>query len=314
MTSRRPGSLKNLKTSGGKTSSIPVPPSLTGLREAATRAAHASGRVLMKRFRTRLRVREKPGEGLVTNADLESERTAVAELRRAFPDFGILTEESSARQGRSPGRWILDPLDGTTNYAHGFPNFCVSIAAEWEGEVLVGVIHHPVLGETYTAIRGKGAFVNGQRMRVSSVSHLRDAMLTTGFSSRKEKWLGQEILAFRRLSRVAHAVRRPGSSALDLAQVARGVFDGFWERGLSAWDVAAGALMVQEAGGLVTDFKGGPLRLDSGELLCSNGSLHRAMLREAGLRSQIPSRSRAMGSRVRRQTVLERASAMHSRP
>lgn len=307
MTSRIPGSSKQ------KSSSVLVPPSTTKLRDVAVQAAHAGGRVLMKRFRTRLRVNEKPGEGLVTNADFESERAALSILKRAFPDFGVLTEESSGKQGRSPGRWIVDPLDGTTNYAHGFPTFCVSIAAEWNGEVLVGVIHHPILHETYTAIRGKGAFVNGKRMQVSKTSNLREAMLTTGFSSRKEKWLGQEILAFRRLSRAAHAVRRPGSSALDLAQVARGVFDGFWERGLSPWDVAAGALMVREAGGLVTDFKGGPLRLDSGELLCSNGVIHRALLREAGLRSQPNPRVRAMGSRTRRRTALERASVMHSR-
>lgn len=296
-----------------KSSPVPAAPSAPKLRDVAIRAAHASGRVLMRHFRTKLRVSEKPGEGLVTNADFESERAALAVLRREFPDFGILTEESSGREGSGPGRWIIDPLDGTTNYAHGFPTFCVSIAAEWNGEVIVGVIYHPVLRETYTAIRGRGAFVAGARMRVSSTSHLRDAMLTTGFSSRKEKWLGQEILAFRRLSRAAHAVRRPGSSALDLAQVARGVFDGFWERGLSAWDVAAGALMVREAGGLVTDFKGGPLRLDSGEMLCSNGVIHRALLREAGLQSQPNPRSRAVGSRLRRRTALGRPSMMHSR-
>ena len=273
----------------------PAPrPSLLDLRNAATLAAHAAGEVLMRRFRTKLRVDEKPGQGLVTNADFESERAALKSLHSTFPDFGILTEESDGKKAQSPGRWILDPLDGTTNYAHGLTTFCVSIAGEWNGEIVVGAIFHPTSGEMYTAMRGKGSFIDGRRMRVSTTPELRDAFLSTGFSSRKDKWLTQEIATFERLSRKSNGVRRPGSAALDLAQVARGVFDGFWERGLSAWDVAAGSLMIEEAGGKVSDFKGNALRLDGGEVLCSNGAIHRALVHE--IRGSLAHESRDSGT------------------
>ncbi len=225
----------------------------------------------------------KADEGLVTQADVESERAALAVLRRAYPEFGILTEESTGVEAKSPGRWIVDPLDGTTNFAHGYSTFCVSIAAEWAGEVVAGVILQPVTGEVYSAIRGKGAFVDGRRMRVSGTRVVRDAFLSTGFTSRKDAWLEKELVSFERLSRAAQGVRRPGSAALDLAQVARGVFDGFWERQLRPWDVAAGALMVEEAGGKVTNFRGAALELDAREVLATNGVVHREILKVGGL-------------------------------
>lgn len=252
-------------------------PSFISLRDAAVEASHAAGQVLLRRFRTKLKVSEKPGAGLVTNADLEAERAALKVLKRAFPDFGILTEESGHEKAKSPGRWIIDPLDGTTNFAHGFSMFCVSIAAEWDGKTVAGVVFHPISQETYTAIRGKGAFINGQRISVSEKRSLSQAFLSTGFSSRKEQWLSDEIGVFERLSRLANAVRRPGSAALDLAHVARGTFDGFWERGLSPWDIAAGGLLVEEAGGKISDLEGHPLNLlkmDSKGVLASNGTLH----------------------------------------
>lgn len=255
-------------------------PSKIALRDIALEASQAGGRALLRRFRTKLRIAEKPGEGLVTNADFESERAILKVLKNAYPDFGILAEESDPKLGKCPGRFILYLLDGTTNFAHGFPTFCISIAVEWDGEIVAGVIFHPVSGETYSAIRGKGAFVNGRRMRVSRTQRLSDAFLTTGFCSRKEKWLEQEIQIFERVSRLANGVRRPGSAALDLANVARGVFDGFWERGLKPWDVAAGALMIHEAGGRITNFNGDALRLDSGEFLASNRLLHQTLVRE----------------------------------
>jgi len=253
-------------------------PSLNKLRDVAIDAAHKSGRILMRHFGRNLRVSEKEAAGLVTNADLESEEACVRTLKKAFPKFGFLTEEASPKPGESPGRWILDPLDGTTNYVHGFPMFCVSIAAEWQGEIVVGVIFHPHLKETYVAVRGKGAFVNGKRISVSKTNKLENSLLSTGFTYRKTELLHQEMEAFERLSGIARAVRRPGSAALDLAYTARGVFDGFWERRLSPWDVAAGALLVQEAGGIVTDFKGAAFRVDSPELLASNPLLHRPLL------------------------------------
>jgi myo-inositol-1(or 4)-monophosphatase len=226
-----------------------------------------------------MKVREKQGAGLVTSADLEAEATCVRILKRAQPEFGFLTEEAPEKPAKNAGRWIIDPLDGTTNFVHGFPMFCVSIAAEWEGEIVAGVIYHPILKETYRAIRGKGAWVNNTRMHVSRTKKLGNSLLSTGFSYRKDRVLHKEMEAFERLSDIARAIRRPGSAALDLAYTARGIFDGFWERRLSPWDVAAGALLVQEAGGKVTDFKGNPFKIDSSELLASNAFLHKDLKR-----------------------------------
>jgi myo-inositol-1(or 4)-monophosphatase len=263
-------------------------PSTRKLIETAVAAAHASGKVLIKHFGKKLRVEEKVGAGLVTNADWESENAAIRILKaraRGFADFGVLTEESGLHAARNEGRWIMDPLDGTTNYVHRFPMFCVSIAAEWKGEVLVGVIHHPILKETYIAIRGKGASVNGKKLSVSNTRKIVNSLLSTGFSynsqsSRSEGLLRTEMHSFENLSSVARAIRRPGSAALDLAYTARGVFDGFWERKLSPWDVAAGMLLVSEAGGKVTDFEGRPFQLTAPEILASNGHLHPELLKK----------------------------------
>ncbi len=253
-------------------------PNLKKLENEMIAAARASGRVLMKYFGSgKFKVSEKDQAGLVTNADLESERACVRLLKKARPDFGFLTEEATTtlhKIDEVPGRWIIDPLDGTTNFVHGFPMFCVSLAAEWEGEIVVGVIYHPVLKDTYSAIRGKGAYLNGKKIKVSRTKQLRDSLLSTGFTYRKDEWLHAEMEAFERLSGIARAIRRPGSAALDLAYTARGVFDGFWERRLSPWDVAAGGLIVQEAGGKVTDFKGNPFKIDDKEILASNSALH----------------------------------------
>lgn len=244
--------------------------------------AQAAGRVLMKYFdKSSFQVREKKDAGLVTNADLESEQLCVRKLRKIRPDFAFLTEEATIESkpltlGEQPpkGRWIIDPLDGTTNFVHGFPMFCVSLAAEWENEIVAGVIYHPVLKDTYSAIRGKGAFLNGRRLKVSKTPRLGESVLSTGFTYRKEEALKIEMQAFERLSGIARAIRRPGSAALDLAYTARGVFDGFWERNLSPWDVAAGALIVQEAGGRVTNFKDRLFKVDDREILASNKILH----------------------------------------
>ncbi|MCM2321981.1 MAG: inositol monophosphatase [Oligoflexia bacterium] len=233
--------------------------------------------MLLKHFGTHLKVGEKRDAGLVTNADLESEAAAIRILKRAFPDFGILTEETGSEQKPGAGRWVIDPLDGTTNYVHGFPMFCVSIAAEWDKRTVVGVIYHPILKDTYVAIRGRGARLNGKRIHVSETRSVERALLTTGFTYRKGDWLRAEMQAFERLSATSRAVRRPGSAALDLAYTARGVFDGFWERRLSPWDVAAGALLVEEAGGKVTDFHGKAFHIAGQEILATNRRLHGAL-------------------------------------
>jgi len=256
-----------------------TPPDPKKLAKVLIRASHAAGKVLMKHYRKKLTLTEKPGAGLVSNADIAAEKVALKILRQARPDFGILTEESPAEISPGAGRFILDPLDGTTNFIHGFPMFCVSVAAEWDGQIVAGVIFHPTMAETYVATLGGGAFVNGKRMRVSRTATLRDSLLTTGFTYRKDEWLREEMEAFERLSAIARAVRRPGSAALDLAYVARGSFDAFWERRLSPWDVAAGSLLVQEAGGKVTDFQGKPFRVEAPAVLATNAELHDSLLR-----------------------------------
>lgn len=252
------------------------------------KAAHASGKVLMKYYGKNLQIREKMGAGLVTQADLEAEIAAVKVLRKAAPHFAFLTEENTTQAAgpagsHSEGKWIIDPLDGTTNFVHGFPMFCVSIAAEIEEELQIGVIYQPCLDETYVAVQGQGAVCHSKgkkaRLRVSSTNQLHDSLLTTGFTYRKEKWLHEEMEAFERLSAVARAVRRPGSAALDLAYTARGVFDGFWERRLSPWDVAAGMVLVREAGGMVSDFQHQNYKLEGREILASNGVLHDELLK-----------------------------------
>lgn len=246
----------------------------------AIRAALAAGRVLMKYHENVVGIRSKGSAGLVTQADLEAEAAAMKVLRKARPDFTFLAEETATdpKASSAEGRWIIDPLDGTTNFVHGFPMFCVSIGVQWQGELVAGVIYHPILKDLYTAQLGKGAWLNRRRrLRVSDTARLSDALLTTGFTYRKTEWLHKEMEAFERLSEIARAVRRPGSAALDLAYVARGVFDGFWERRLSPWDVAAGVLLVREAGGVVSNFKGGQFDILDPELIASNSTLHTPM-------------------------------------
>jgi myo-inositol-1(or 4)-monophosphatase len=250
------------------------------------RAALTSGVILRKYYerisKSGLKVSEKIGAGLVTNADIESEKSCVRMLRALRPDFSFLTEEGTVKKNddaSARGRWIIDPLDGTTNFVHGFPMFCVSLAAEWDGQVIAAVIEHPILRETYTAVLGGGAFVNGRRMRVSPTDTLENSLLSTGFTYRKNELLNTEMEAFEELSRIARAIRRPGSAALDLAYTARGIFDGFWERRLSPWDIAAGLLLVREAGGKVTDFAENPDVIHSPSVLASNGVLHGSLLR-----------------------------------
>jgi len=251
---------------------------LRQLENAAVSAALAAGRVLRKHFGKPISIREKDNLSLVTNADVEAEETSIKLLLKKFPDFGVLAEESDPRRSRDLGRWIIDPLDGTTNFVHRFPMFCVSIAAEWDEKVVVGVIYHPILREMTVAVRGQGARCNGKLIRVSKSRKLNESLLTTGFTYHKKTLLHREMGAFERLSGIARAVRRPGSAALDLAYTGRGVFDGFWERNLSPWDVAAGSLVVEEAGGKVTDFQGKPFSIHARELLASNGILHNSLM------------------------------------
>ncbi|MCC7441723.1 MAG: inositol monophosphatase [Bdellovibrionales bacterium] len=283
-----------MKPAGPGNEASPPASLLRELERACTDAAAAGGAVLRRHYGRLLRINEKSdGTGLVTNADLGSENAILRKLKKARPDFGVLAEESgkaAGRGGEPEGRWIIDPLDGTNNFVHGFPMFCVSIAAEWRGTLVAGVIYHPVLDEMYVGIRGKGARMNGRRIRVSNRGRIEDALLTTGFTYQKHKWLKVEMRAFEHLSSLARAVRRPGSAALDLAYTARGVFDGFWERRLAPWDVAAGAVLVREAGGTVSAFDSGPFDPEGREILAANRLLHPQLSRVLSRRDcQAPS-------------------------
>lgn len=238
----------------------------------ALAAAKAAGEVLLEHLHRPLGIEEKGRRAdLVTVADRASERLIVEYLRNDFPDAHILGEEGGVYEGTSQERWIIDPLDGTTNYAHGYPLFCISIAYERGGEVLAGVIYAPLMNELFTAQRGKGALRNGEPIHVSEIPSLAEAMLVTGF-----KPYDYETNApyFAKASHIAQAVRRDGSAALDLAYTAMGRFDGFWEFDLAPWDMAAGMLLVREAGGVVTATDGSPFALAGRSILANNGRIH----------------------------------------
>ncbi len=244
-----------------------------------TRAAVAAGRYLLTMSRKNFQVDFKGRIDPVTEADTGAERLIIKEIRKIFPDDDILTEESTDQRRGSPRRWIIDPLDGTTNFSHGFPFWCVSIAFEHRGRIEAGAVYSPVLQELFIARRGRGAYLNGRRMRVSGQTRLERSLLATGFpydvhTSRKDN-----LVYFRSFIKKAQAVRRPGSAAMDLAYVACGRFDGFWEMKLKPWDMAAASLMVEEAGGRVTDFAGGRFSIYKPECLASNGRVHKTMIK-----------------------------------
>ncbi len=252
------------------------------LLEGAIDAAYAAGKVIRKHYSSKLKIQEKSDNmGLVTNADVEAEAVAIRILKKCHPGFALLTEETNARGGMNgqEGMWILDPLDGTTNFVHRFPMFCVTIAAQIGQQIEVAVTYHPILDELYTAIRGKGAFMNGKRIFVSETKTVSDSLLSTGFAYHRRNLLPTEMTSFEKVSMKARAIRRPGSAALDLAYTARGVFDGFWERHLAPWDVAAGSLLVSEAGGKVTDFSGKIFNPHEIEILATNGKIHRQLIK-----------------------------------
>ncbi len=216
----------------------------------------------------------------MTDYDRQAEALILERLRQRFPQASFWAEESgsSGQSTQEELRWIVDPLDGTVNFAHGIPIFCVSIAAVLGGELLCGVIYQPMLGELFTALRGKGAWLNGRQLQVSTTELLEDAIVVTGFPYNVAHNPGNCIEHFVRFLRLGVPIRRLGSAALDLAYVAAGRFDGFWEVALNPWDVAAGILMVQEAGGCVTHYDGSPHRLEPrSSIVASNGRIHEQM-------------------------------------
>jgi myo-inositol-1(or 4)-monophosphatase len=229
----------------------------------AIKAVSLGREVLLNYFGNLEHIEHKFQAGLVSEADKESERVISDYLKKNFPDIEFLGEESYAAGAKvqwetagAKGRWILDPLDGTTNYIHRFPIFCISLGLEINGQIQLAVIDVPMLNETYTAIRGEGAFVNGRRISCAKNEKLEDALLATGFVAEHEHVISEQLKVFTDLVRKVRGVRRPGAAAYDLAQVARGVFDGFWERNIQPWDAAAGILLVEEAGGIVTTYRG----------------------------------------------------------
>ncbi|OGT21274.1 MAG: inositol monophosphatase [Gammaproteobacteria bacterium RBG_16_57_12] len=244
----------------------------------AIRAARRAGSIITRNidFIDRLDVSAKSQNDFVSDVDRQAEEEIIAVLRKAFPSHGILAEESGASQG-DDYLWIIDPLDGTTNFLHGFPQFSVSIALQCKGRLELGVVYDPLRQELFTAERGAGAKLNDRRIRVSKLRGLDGALLGTGFPFKHHQHLDAYLATFKALSPMTSGIRRAGSAALDLAYVAAGRLDGFWAIGLSPWDMAAGVILIREAGGLAGDFAAGDDFMDTGNLIAGNPKVYHAI-------------------------------------
>jgi myo-inositol-1(or 4)-monophosphatase len=247
------------------------------MKEIALQAARAGGQVLMNKFGFSLVIEHKGEIDLVTDADRAAEKAIVNVLRGTFPRHDILAEEADYEQMNSSYRWIIDPLDGTTNFAHGLPWFAVSIALSINDKIVLGVVFQPYSGEMFVAEKGKGAFLNDSRIHVSRTGAMEQALLATGFPYDLKQSPVNNLDHFSHFQLTAQGCRRAGAASLDLANTAAGRLDGYWEMKLKPWDMAAGKLLVEEAGGRVSDFDGAPLGLSGQECLASNGLLHQAM-------------------------------------
>jgi myo-inositol-1(or 4)-monophosphatase len=245
----------------------------------AEHLAREAGELLMSRFGRRQQIEYKGAIDLVTDADRASEDLLVDRLKAAYPDHSIMTEEGNSLRTSSSLTWVIDPLDGTTNFTHGFPFFCVSIALASSGRPMVGAVYHPSLNEMFTVIRGGGARVNGTPLTVSGRPAMTESLLATGFPYDIREGKETNLEYFAAFAVRARAIRRAGAAALDLCYVAAGRFDGFWELKLHPWDIAAGSLMVEEAGGRTTDFSGGPYTIDTTHMVASNGLIHDEIIR-----------------------------------
>ncbi len=246
--------------------------------DTAVRAAQAAGKIQRERLWSEHDIEFKGEINLVTDVDRDCEALIVAVIREEWPGHDILAEENEYAPAGSGFRWIIDPLDGTTNYAHGFPWFCVSIALEIAGEVRLGVIYHPMMAELFTVVKGEGAFQNGKQLRVSKREPLKSCLLATGFPYDRTRDNENNFTHFENFQMAARAVRRAGAAALDLAYVAAGRLDGYWECKLKPWDVAAGQLLVTEAGGRVTNHAGEAFSVYDHRILASNGLIHGEMV------------------------------------
>lgn len=256
--------------------------SLEGYLDLARRAAAVGGVQLKTHFGRLEQVRDKGRCGdLVTEADLAAEAAVLALLQEETADIGILAEESGRRPGGGELEWCVDPLDGTTNYAHGFPFFGTSVGLTWRGLPLLGALAVPAFNEIYWAAPGLGSWCDGRRLAVSQCNRLADALLTTGFAYDRRQRRDNNYAEFAWFTHRSHGVRRAGAAAVDLAYVASGKLDGYWERGLAPWDLAAGLVLVEEAGGMVSGYDGGPLQLGTGRVVAAAPGLHGQIL--AGL-------------------------------
>ena len=245
--------------------------------ETSVEIAREAGALLSKYFERRVAFELKGEHDLVTEADRASEQLVIERLSAHFPSHSIVAEEGGGHTGSSEYCWYVDPLDGTTNFAHGFPMYNITMALEQSGQLIAGVIFDPEHNEMFTAERGSGAYLNNRRIRVSKVNRLENTLVATGFPSKK-RHENVNIHFYYQLAMVTHGVRRAGSAALDLAYVASGRLDGFWEFGLNPWDMAAGILLITEAGGKCSDMKDGPVNLRGPHLLADNGLVHQQIL------------------------------------
>lgn len=251
------------------------------MKTTAIKAAKLAGKLLVDNLGkiTRRDIERKNKFDFVTEIDLESERLIISTIKQRFPEHAIFSEESAKESVRDQYRWIIDPLDGTTNYIHAYPAFAISIALEYQQEIILGVIYDPLRDELFYGKKGGGAFVNGKAIRVSHISELKDSLLATGFPFRSKEYLNIYLTAFASLFRRVSGIRRAGSAALDFAHLACGRCDGFWEIGLSPWDIAAGSVLIEEAGGLITDFGGGHQHIWTGNVVAGNKFIHDEVLK-----------------------------------
>ena len=245
----------------------------------AVRAARSAGRILLRYYEHTegIAITSKRRNDFVSEVDRSAEKAIIQELRSKYPDHAILAEESG-EHGGSDFQWVIDPLDGTTNYLHGFPQFSVSIALKYRNRLEQAVVYDPLREEMFTASRGQGALLNDRRLRVASRTSLEGALIGTGFPYRDHRHLDTYLGMLKDMIRDTAGIRRPGSAALDFAYVAAGRSDGFWELGLAQWDIAAGALLVSEAGGKVSDIAGGDRYLQTGNVVAGNLKIHQAMI------------------------------------
>lgn len=248
----------------------------------AKRAALSAGRILLRHFDhlERLTVTTKQRSDFVSEADVQAEREIIQTLRKTYPNHGILAEESGEQSGQDEYQWIIDPLDGTTNFLHGIPHFAISIAFRYKNRLEASLVYDPIRQEMFVASRGESAQMNDRRIRVSSVAPLENALLGTGFPFRHPQHQPAYLNFFNALMGRCLEIRRAGGASLDLAYVAAGRLDGYWEIGLKPWDVAGGALLVLEAGGLIGDFAGGNDFLQSGNVVAGNPKIFKALLQE----------------------------------